>query len=347
MIMEYQEKRGLRVTAAILFLVLCALYLISNTIVYADSWKYYDNAGYIIISLSSTALNLAVYAAIAFGLLARREGNGLRITMGAIFATLLIVQVSCIIGIGEKIILPGDLTLLILLGAAIVLFVVRRISVAGVGFSLLAWYALMNTVSMFFHGYGFAWTSLAYQILSLSVFALAAVICFLNDHNRYSPAAKPLGIAAIVLLSSFFLFNLILSAVQISDSPYSIESAAYYIGNLTIFTLLCGGTLFAILAIAFRNPAFEQIPHRNPQWQPIPQQPQWQQPLRPSYTPTEPTEWACPNCDTKNAPSARFCCVCGAMKPAPESRSIVFCPNCGNAREPGAMFCSNCGTRLN
>lgn len=45
MIMEYQEKRGLRVTAAILFLVLCALYLISNIIVYADSWKYYDNAG--------------------------------------------------------------------------------------------------------------------------------------------------------------------------------------------------------------------------------------------------------------------------------------------------------------
>lgn len=49
---------------------------------------------------------------------------------------------------------------------------------------------------------------------------------------------------------------------------------------------------------------------------------------------------ACPNCQTQNPASAKFCNNCG-FKLGPAK-----CPNCGNDVAPGSKFCNNCGHKL-
>jgi len=46
----------------------------------------------------------------------------------------------------------------------------------------------------------------------------------------------------------------------------------------------------------------------------------------------------CPNCQTINPPSAKFCLECG--------RRFGVCPNCGTVNLPTAKFCIECGTAL-
>ncbi len=46
----------------------------------------------------------------------------------------------------------------------------------------------------------------------------------------------------------------------------------------------------------------------------------------------------CPNCQTENAPTAKFCVECG--------NRLVVCPNCGTINLPTAKFCLECGTPL-
>src|SRR6516165_860528 len=46
----------------------------------------------------------------------------------------------------------------------------------------------------------------------------------------------------------------------------------------------------------------------------------------------------CPNCQTENPPSAKFCLECG--------NRLVVCPNCGTINLPMAKFCLECGTKL-
>ncbi len=46
----------------------------------------------------------------------------------------------------------------------------------------------------------------------------------------------------------------------------------------------------------------------------------------------------CPNCQTMNAPTAKFCLECG--------NRLVICPNCGTVNVPLAKFCIECGTAL-
>jgi class 3 adenylate cyclase len=47
----------------------------------------------------------------------------------------------------------------------------------------------------------------------------------------------------------------------------------------------------------------------------------------------------CANCQTENAPGAKFCTECAS----PLARA---CPNCGTANTPGAKFCGECATPL-
>jgi predicted ATPase/class 3 adenylate cyclase len=46
----------------------------------------------------------------------------------------------------------------------------------------------------------------------------------------------------------------------------------------------------------------------------------------------------CPNCQTENPPTAKFCVECG--------NRLVVCPNCGTINLPTAKFCLECGTQL-
>lgn len=46
----------------------------------------------------------------------------------------------------------------------------------------------------------------------------------------------------------------------------------------------------------------------------------------------------CPNCQTENPPTAKFCLECG--------NRLVVCPNCGTINLPMAKFCLECGTKL-
>lgn len=46
----------------------------------------------------------------------------------------------------------------------------------------------------------------------------------------------------------------------------------------------------------------------------------------------------CPNCQTTNPPTAKFCLECG--------KRLVICPNCGTVNVPLAKFCIECGTAL-
>src|SRR5437764_10272524 len=46
----------------------------------------------------------------------------------------------------------------------------------------------------------------------------------------------------------------------------------------------------------------------------------------------------CPNCQTLNPPTAKFCLECG--------NRLVVCPNCGTINLPMAKFCIECGTVL-
>lgn len=50
----------------------------------------------------------------------------------------------------------------------------------------------------------------------------------------------------------------------------------------------------------------------------------------------------CPDCNTVNAPGAKFCSGCG-KKLGPKT---VKCPSCGAENPVGAKFCSECGTSL-
>lgn len=50
----------------------------------------------------------------------------------------------------------------------------------------------------------------------------------------------------------------------------------------------------------------------------------------------------CSDCNTVNAPGAKFCCGCG-KKLGPKT---VKCPSCGTDNLLGAKFCSECGTSL-
>jgi adenylate cyclase len=47
----------------------------------------------------------------------------------------------------------------------------------------------------------------------------------------------------------------------------------------------------------------------------------------------------CPNCQSANRPSARFCEECGTKLPR-------ACPQCGAAVGPAAKFCGECGPAL-
>src|SRR2546430_6991357 len=46
----------------------------------------------------------------------------------------------------------------------------------------------------------------------------------------------------------------------------------------------------------------------------------------------------CPNCQTENPPTAKFCLECG--------NRLVVCPHCGTINLPLAKFCIECGTPL-
>jgi predicted ATPase/class 3 adenylate cyclase len=46
----------------------------------------------------------------------------------------------------------------------------------------------------------------------------------------------------------------------------------------------------------------------------------------------------CPNCQTENPPTAKFCLECG--------NRLVVCPHCGTINLPMAKFCIECGTSL-
>ena len=46
----------------------------------------------------------------------------------------------------------------------------------------------------------------------------------------------------------------------------------------------------------------------------------------------------CPNCQTENPPTAKFCLECG--------NRLVVCPHCGTINLPVAKFCIECGTPL-
>jgi membrane protease subunit (stomatin/prohibitin family) len=50
----------------------------------------------------------------------------------------------------------------------------------------------------------------------------------------------------------------------------------------------------------------------------------------------------CPNCQTDNPASAKFCSSCGTSLAPP----AVKCPNCAADNPEGAKFCASCGTAL-
>ena len=49
----------------------------------------------------------------------------------------------------------------------------------------------------------------------------------------------------------------------------------------------------------------------------------------------------CPNCQTPNPSSAKFCINCGNKMVSEE-----HCPECGGTIVKGAKFCPNCGKKL-
>ena len=50
---------------------------------------------------------------------------------------------------------------------------------------------------------------------------------------------------------------------------------------------------------------------------------------------------ACPRCNSRLEPNARFCAGCGLNL---QQQARAFCANCGNAMTPGSRFCAGCGT---
>jgi ribosomal protein L40E len=58
--------------------------------------------------------------------------------------------------------------------------------------------------------------------------------------------------------------------------------------------------------------------------------------------------WTCPNCNSENVGSAKFCSQCGTEKPGAGAagsglQNMRVCPKCGFVNEKGARFCGDCG----
>jgi hypothetical protein len=61
----------------------------------------------------------------------------------------------------------------------------------------------------------------------------------------------------------------------------------------------------------------------------------------------------CPNCETVNLGTNKFCASCGTplqpLPAEPETLTTVegkTCPSCATVNPPGQAFCGQCGTRL-
>jgi hypothetical protein len=52
---------------------------------------------------------------------------------------------------------------------------------------------------------------------------------------------------------------------------------------------------------------------------------------------------ACPHCQARLVPGAKFCAGCGKAVGAAASKK-VFCTGCGTTLPPGGKFCASCGT---
>lgn len=50
---------------------------------------------------------------------------------------------------------------------------------------------------------------------------------------------------------------------------------------------------------------------------------------------------ACPHCNARLEPNARFCSSCGKSAGQPQK---TFCHHCGQPRQEGSRFCPSCGT---
>jgi hypothetical protein len=138
-------------------------------------------------------------------------------------------------------------------------------------------------------------------MLMLTIFVLAAVVCFLNDSEKVRSAAKPLGIVAIVLLGICFVLTEI-GLMRIVTNARRTEELLRAILSLLLSLFLFLGTLFAMIAIAFRKkqtakkaagiPPYQQYqPYQVPPQYAQPYQTYGQQPYQPAqpqYQPAQP-----------------------------------------------------------
>lgn len=324
---QVHQKRGLRIIAAIMFILICVLQIVSNIrYMAANTWLFSSpgTAKNIISRISGDLIySIAIFAMIAAGLFVKKKSNGLRFAFGGLFAALLVADVICLIGEAPiKFILANSWPeFLMLFAAAVCLFAFKRISLAGVGFSMLAWIRLASFIS--YVGRAADPEHIIFTLVIMIATALAAVVCFLNDSEQFHGAAKALGILAIVFAGIWYVYSDIILAIQISDLR-DMEGILKLLSSSLSSLLFFLGILFAMIAIAFRKnaapaksiayqtyqqpqpyQAYGQQPYRSaqpqygqsyqqqPQYQPQQQrqQPQYQpqyQPQQPQYQPPQP-----------------------------------------------------------
>ncbi len=376
---QVQQKRGLRIVAAIMFIAICVVEIISNIRFMSDnSWMFSGSgaARNIISRIAGDLIySIAIFAMMAAGLFAKKKSNGLRFAFGGLFAALLAAEIICLIG---EISFENALRIywsefVMLIAAAAVLFAVKRISLVGVGFSMLAWIRLMSVIHYIEDDADAEY--IIFTLVILIAMALAAVVCFLNDSEKRRGAAIPLGIIAIVFISIWYIYV----------SARNIDTLSRYTSTNVVLNTLFGlfsalflflGTLFAMIAIAFRKkvvpaksiayqqPQSYQVPPQygqpyqqqwqppQPQYQPVPPQPaqQWQQP---QYQPVPPQpqqyaqQWQPPQPQYQQPPMKQQTPVQQPTEfpPKEASEEVWTCPVCGTVSPKSAKFCMNCGTK--
>lgn len=359
---QVQQKRGLRIVAAIMFILLCALQIAWCAWNISERAGYSDYRGASAFEAYGTSIlnylvgSVAICAIIAAGLLSKGKGRGLRFAMGGVCAALLVARIvlPLIWHYTPKYMLRiywPDYVML--LAAVACLFAFKKISVTGVGFSMLAWSYLITfigqlTGSVRYMDDSSRYLNIAIDALFLIVFLLAALVCFLNDSEKIRSAAKPLGIVAIIFLGLTFLVEQVLQAMTIaSASRYNyLQIAKSELWLLLLFL----GTLFALIAIAFRRKPKAQ---RTPQYQQytpqyVPYTPQYQ-PYAPQYAPQGQQQYA-PQYAQQYAPQGQQPYAPQAQQPTrqpepPKEEKPWFCTLCGTQNEASSRFCQNCGTQ--
>ena len=356
---QVQQKRGLRIVAAIMFILLCVLMSASRVRYIVNEMDYMGVHGKFVAQfviqniVGLLIVGLLMYVMIVTGLLSKKKSNALRFTMGGLCVAVLAADIIFMLiqKYALKYILRNYwMDYVTLLAAAACLFAVKKISVAGVGFSMLALREVRTVLEYTRGDVRDDVLSIVIALLFLIVCVLAALVCFLNDSDKIRSAAKPLGIVGIVFLGLWWLVEQGSMAMYIDDMGSGTDEILMLLRNEASILFLFLGILFALIAIAFRKKPKAQ---RTPQYQQytpqyVPYPPQYQ-PYAPQYAPQGQQQYA-PQYAQQYAPQGQQPYAPQAQQPTrqpepPKEEKPWFCTLCGTQNEASSRFCQNCGTQ--